>query len=465
MNFFRTFAIDPIKSLLGFDDENSTQPKVKATENIRTLKKNPLIKSIRKSLDENQFQNVIDLLIEFASNFQFEADLIYAEIRLRNNGQWKIMFEKYKDDDNLPNRNLAMGLLYYFGFGIYKNKTYSLAEFEKISTSSAVALYFMGCIHYEFKRYEKAFECHSKSMDMNYNPAFSSLGWLYKIGAGVEKDIAIAKEHFEKSPKNPSSLFSLGKIYYESDDIAKSIDYFSRSSEFGCCLGLHFLGVIYWAGKSVERDEDTAWQYFNQAFELGSMDSLLFLGTYFKNKNDFEKAISYFKLAITKDIYQSNYRLGKLYLKNTKQFDLAIEQLKAGAQKNDPKAIFLLGDCYFKGHGVEKDIETAIIKYELAGSLGFADSYYKLSSLYKGKYGMPVDLAYHFKFLEKAAALNMPLACRKLALCYQTGSGVAISDDAAIECFEKAIQLGDKESKLLLERLNQKRYKRQRRSM
>lgn len=79
----------------------------------------------------------------------------------------------------------------------------------------------------------------------------------------------------------------LGVIYAEgklvAQDIEKAFNYFSRSAEQDCPIGLNGLGLCYCFGWSVPKDLSKAFSLIRKSAEKGYANAQLGLGTYFAN--------------------------------------------------------------------------------------------------------------------------------------------------------------------------------------
>jgi uncharacterized protein len=106
-----------------------------------------------------------------------------------------------------------------------------------------------------------------------------TLGALYQEGEGVTKDLAKAREWFEKAAEQdePRSQFNLGVMYYNGEgvtqDLAKAFEYFSEAAGHGNPRATFNIGVMYYRGESVEADLEEAKELFEKAAYLGIAES------------------------------------------------------------------------------------------------------------------------------------------------------------------------------------------------
>lgn len=123
--------------------------------------------------------------------------------------------------------------------------------------------------------------------------------------------------------------------------------------------------------------------------DLSSDNSIasLKLGTYYADKNDYEKAYDYLNSSKEMGNYYANLPLAYLYFEGTgveKDSNKSLELLKESAPK-DPNAAYQLSKFYFNAIGVEQDVQKGL------------------------------------KYLTSAAERNMFLAQKQLAMLYSKG--------------------------------------------
>lgn len=89
-------------------------------------------------------------------------------------------------------------------------------------------------------------------------------------------------------------------------------------------------------------------------------------------------------------------------LYDAKKYEQAVPKLKVAAEKGNKKAQYRLGRCYEKGHGVEKNMATAIQWYQKSVKQDYSKAQYRLGKCYmKGK-GMAADEKKARSLLKKA---------------------------------------------------------------
>ncbi len=214
--------------------------------------------------------------------------------------------------------------------------------------------------------------------------------YYYRLGNGVVKDVTRA--------------FKLA-----SESVAQNN---------GC--GYYQLGVCYYLGLGVEKDQDRASQLFRQAKdklrEASASDSIasfhlgLWFNEGFATSRDVDQALKYFEQAAVDDIGAAHLALGVMY-----QLDSSIPQ----------------------------DIGRAINWYEKGVSIGYSPCAVFLAFVYQfGEPGVEVDLTKAFHYHRLAANADDPLGQYQCASMFAAGEGVELDTEKATFWFEKSSDHG-----------------------
>ena len=178
-------------------------------------------------------------------------------------------------------------------------------------------------------------------------------------------------------------------------DASKSIVWYNRAAEQGYPNSIYNLGIRYWFGDGVDKNEERAVQYFQEASELNFPDALLLLGNSYSTG---------------KGIAQDKGKAAWCYRK-------AAEQGLDAAQYN-------LGYCYLKGEGVERDISQVVYWYEKSAEQGYAPAQEGLGNRYFEGDGIQRDYKKAAYWYRKAAEQGDVNAQNGLGNCYNDGLGV-----------------------------------------
>lgn len=115
------------------------------------------------------------------------------------------------------------------------------------------------------KNENTAFEIIQKAAKQGYPAAEYNLGRFFMQGTGCDIDFDKAKYWLEKGANdgNERAAYALGYMHFKgfglSQDYVKAVSWFELSS---WPMAKHWLGICYYFGYGVEKNEDTAIQYF-----------------------------------------------------------------------------------------------------------------------------------------------------------------------------------------------------------
>ena len=143
-------------------------------------------------------------------------------------------------------------------------------------------------------------------------------------------------------------------------DYKKAFDYFKQAEAKGYTAEIS-LGLCYLDGYAVPKDIDKAINYFKKC---NFIDSLVYLGRAYYNKEEYAKALSYFKQASKSNIKVADGLIGMCYYYGkgvNKNFSEAFTMLKKSVDSGatDPQILHLLSNCYRNGYGVAVNLTKA----------------------------------------------------------------------------------------------------------
>ena len=117
-----------------------------------------------------------------------------------------------------------------------------------------------------------------------------------------------AKEMIEMSKKrveigDANAMFNLGCNYAHGDhglaqDSAKALQLWHQAAELGCAAAYNGIGVLYYNGNGVERDEKKAEYYYTQAALSGGVSARHNLGNAEGRKGNMDRALKHFKISV-----------------------------------------------------------------------------------------------------------------------------------------------------------------------
>ncbi len=126
---------------------------------------------------------------------------------------------------------------------------------------------------------------------------------------------------------------------------------------------------------------------------------------------------------------------------------------KEFAEKGNEIQMFDLAGYYLNGMGTDKDVLEAIKWYELAFENGFNEAAYILGYVYQTNEEIK-DFDKAIEWYKKSADKNNPRACYNLGYIYYDGTKAIKNNEKALEYLNKALKLGLKEAKPLIDEIN-----------
>jgi|GEM_PF-6790095 len=132
--------------------------------------------------------------------------------------------------------------------------------------------------------YEKARIYFKEAVARDNTVAMYYLADMYLTGKGVEKNVPKALEYLEKSAhlKNEYAQTRLGLLYYFGEegiipDMDVAFDHFKKATRHGYSQALYNLGVMYYLGHGVAKNEAEAIKLMEQAARHKHEKALEFL--------------------------------------------------------------------------------------------------------------------------------------------------------------------------------------------
>ena len=215
-----------------------------------------------------------------------------------------------------------------------------------------------------------------------------------------------------------SDIEEQGQTAYSAGQYSEALQAFEQAAVAGNWSAMNDLGVMYWDGSVVQKDEHLAKHWLERGAEAGNPDAMLNFG-----------AMYY----LGADGVRRDYKEAKQW------FDKA-------AQGGNAQAMCFLGQMYKKGEGVKRSYDSSREWYEKAAAAGSATGMGKMGELYYEGSGVKRDYAQALDWFGKAAAAGNANAMYNLAFMYENGEGVKKDRQQARQWYERAATAGDKDS-------------------
>lgn len=315
----------------------------------------------------------------------------------------------------------ALYLCYLNGWGTEKDKNAAIKFLKKaVKGKHAKSSYILGN-YYEKgiivdKNEQKSLKLYTDSAKIGYAPAQEKLGDIYRQGLLGS----------DESPK-------------------KSFNWYLKAAEQGRSSAQFYVGYFYASGYGIKKDEELAFEWYTKAAEqknAAALNNLAICFEYGKGTDvNLTKAIYY---------YEESAKSGNI----TAQKNLAICYKNGTGVELNPSKVFYWTLEAAKNGDVESQGKTAL--YHLRGYGTNID--HKEALLWYAKYyskDVHINNANEaFNFFKKEADEGDSLALYVVGKCLQYGIVVDRNHKKAIDCFEKAAELGHIESLIKVRRIS-----------
>eukprot|EP01129_Flabellula_baltica_P000849 TRINITY_DN10790_c0_g1_i1.p1 TRINITY_DN10790_c0_g1~~TRINITY_DN10790_c0_g1_i1.p1 ORF type:complete len:500 (-),score=100.09 TRINITY_DN10790_c0_g1_i1:61-1560(-) len=177
---------------------------------------------------------------------------------------------------------------------------------------------------------------------------------------------------------SPLSLFYLGRIYQGLSQYAheKNLDLayeiYKKSGHPGALYNLA------WMYQNLQKDMNSATEYYKQAMDKGHVTAMVNLGNIYKESKQIELAIDCYRRAIAENNVLAMYNLGFLYDQTLSDYVKAEECYKMAVNLRYPLAMMKLGEIY---EYIHKDPLAARDYYQMAANEDHRPAYRNLSRI------------------------------------------------------------------------------------
>jgi uncharacterized protein len=214
-------------------------------------------------------------------------------------------------------------------------------------------LHDLGCEALNREDYEEAIRYYKLAAAKGNGDSMNDLAYIYKF-VGDYLDEKAAFEWYTRGAEagSPSAINGLGTCYLDgvgtTADVNKAIELFEQSAASQVHYAYYNLGVLYYEGKQVEKNDEKALLYFLTASRLG---------------------------------YECHNYVGVI-LENTGDYKNAIKAYKEGAKYKDADCAFNLARLHEEGFGCKADAKKAINFFMQAVKWGTVDAHLELRRMY-----------------------------------------------------------------------------------
>ena len=217
---------------------------------------------------------------------------------------------------------------------------------------------------------------------------------------------------------------------------------YMQSAKEGFPIAYIYLGMCYYHGIGVEKDEKKAYEMFLQIsdiapamyyiriiengndYEAMNVLGFVFSFNYSLFLKDLERSFYFYSLAAQGGYKRAQYRLATYYQKGKgtrKNYMAAFLLFKELHKKGNIEATFSLGQYYYYGVCVKKSVTNAIDYFKKASNAGHAAATFYMGLCFEYGKGTPMDLNKAIIWYKKAINVNADYAKTYLGLHYLIG--------------------------------------------
>jgi len=286
-----------------------------------------------------------------------------------------------------------LGLIYLVGRNIDRDNDQALKyHLMAAKQNHLYSQYALGQIyHYgmgQEKDLKKAIKYYLMAANGGYAEASFKLGEIYRHGTGLDKDLKKAIKYYLMAAYGgyAKASFKLGLIYIDGmgqdEDLKKAIKYFLMAGNGGYAKAFWFLGYIYSDKLYGVFNPDKAFSFYMLGAELGDTNSYKNLARAYKRgegvNRDIKKSIFWYMKALQSEdkdeMSGAAYSLGTIYKYDSPEvynsFDKAVSFFNIAIEEGNEGACYELALMYLEGHGVEVNYLKAIELFKTAHNKG-----------------------------------------------------------------------------------------------
>jgi TPR repeat protein len=232
-----------------------------------------------------------------------------------------------------------------------------------------------------------------------------------------------------------------------------------KRAEEGRPSAQYYLGLRYYHGLGVPKDERIAAQWFERAARAGESGAQLNLARILQTGRgvapDMQKSVQMYRAAAARGVQAAMVELGEILSSGgsvATDFREALRLFNEAAAAGNAQAEFNLGLMHGQGLGTPPDADESMKWYERAAARGDPNAQFNLATLLLSR-GEEAPLDRVIDLLSSAAAQNLARANHTLGVLNEEGRGVPQNLPRAAACYRAAAENGYARSQASLGRM------------
>lgn len=183
-------------------------------------------------------------------------------------------------------------------------------------------------------------------------------------------------------------LFEVGMLFFQHQDYERAAKCFKVLADRGSAKSCLHLGFIYRDGRGRQRDVRKAFDYFNEAYQLGEVKGAFFAGLMilpdaYRYEEAKEAAIEWLSIAADGGIAEAGRYIGLLLCDNVPEHNVeALQWFLKAIKGGDVRSMVYASDLYLGGVGVRRNEKIAVALLHRAAELGDSKANMILGDMY-----------------------------------------------------------------------------------
>ncbi len=262
----------------------------------------------------------------------------------------------------------------------------------------------------------------------------------------------------EEEKEQADAIYKKAKKYQDDELYDKAFELYQQAADMGSMEAVAGLGWCYYGGNGVEKDLEKALEYNSEAADAGvarAQNNLAWMYEYGEGvKKNKVKAAELYRLASEQGYAYAQCNLGHMYedgIGVPQDFTQAVEWYRKAAEQGLARAQCNLGNMYRTGSGIEQDYDKAMKWFLKAAAQDDARGQTFVGWMYYHGEGVAQNYYTAHSWFLKAAEHNYAWAQYNIGWDYQYGQGVEQDSNKAYEWYKKAADQDYEDAKKKIE--------------
>ena len=244
------------------------------------------------------------------------------------------------------------------GLGVARDLGEAAVLYRKLAESApGEARLRLAMVEAEREKYGEAHKWLNKAASDGDVRAMLELGIFHEQGRGVPRDLAKARQWFERAaPRSHWAEFKVGALHLQERNYAAALPWMRASADRGNHRALNNLAMMQERGLGMPRDEAAATEMYFRAAQAGSPEARATLDAMFEEGRGEPRGraerVAWYRRGADLGLVSARYKLGQLYEEIGPTQDFAEAMKWYGLCEFEPRASRAMARLYTLGLGV-----------------------------------------------------------------------------------------------------------------